>query len=102
MAEEDHNGCFADDHKLLVELACSTTLTAGYKRVLFDRLVPEKTAGEERVVVFVVCGGFKISLEELGEYAQVVKDDIDRDPGGAWEVICEDGDRLKVPKATSG
>ncbi|KAJ7109150.1 tryptophan synthase beta subunit-like PLP-dependent enzyme [Mycena epipterygia] len=61
---------FADDHKILVELACSTTLVPAYKRELFDRLVPP--TGADRPSLFIVCGGFKVSLDDMVEYrAQV-------------------------------
>lgn len=55
---------------MLVELACSTTLIPGYHKELFDELVPPKVDGDagRRVVVFVVCGGFKIDLKTAAEY----------------------------------
>lgn len=55
---------------MLVELACSTTLIPGYHKGLFDKLVPSKGEGHagRRIVVFVVCGGFKIDLKTAAEY----------------------------------
>ncbi|KAF7295118.1 PALP domain-containing protein [Mycena indigotica] len=56
---------FADDHQLLVELACSTTLVPAYKKELLDEIFP---GTDERPFVFVVCGGFKISVQDLTSY----------------------------------
>jgi L-serine/L-threonine ammonia-lyase len=79
-----------------VELACSTTLTPAYKPDFFSRLVPSAPAGKEQVVVFIVCGGFKISMSEMNEYHDLVEADIQ---GGErqWEVFC-DGERWHVDK----
>ncbi|KAJ6623402.1 tryptophan synthase beta subunit-like PLP-dependent enzyme [Mycena sp. CBHHK59/15] len=82
---------FADDHKILVELACSTTLVAGYKRDLFDRLVPP--TGLDRPSLFIVCGGFKVSLGEMTEYRSLVgacRQDT-------FEVLC-DGKTVDIRK----
>ncbi|KAJ7581119.1 tryptophan synthase beta subunit-like PLP-dependent enzyme [Mycena floridula] len=84
---------FVDDHKLLVELACSATLTAGYKRVLFDQVVPP---GKDRTVVFVVCGGFKVSFEDIIEYKRLMEEDMAR--SDSWAVIWGDGNVCRVPK----
>ena len=73
---------------MLVELACATTLVPAYHRALFDRLVPKKESGEERVVVFVVCGGFKTSIEEVSGYQQEHK--------GTWKVQCDDGTEFET------
>ncbi|KAJ7489931.1 tryptophan synthase beta subunit-like PLP-dependent enzyme [Mycena galericulata] len=82
---------FADDHKMLVELACSTTLVAAYKKKLFDYLVPP-TAGEERTGLFVVCGGFKVSLNDMVEYRGLVDACSD-----TLEVYC-DGTAVQIEK----
>ncbi|GLB35306.1 putative pyridoxal-phosphate dependent enzyme [Lyophyllum shimeji] len=86
---------FADDHKLLVELACSTTLTPAYKPALFNRLSPA-TPGRKRTVVFIVCGGFKVSLNDVQEYRRLLDEDVSQ--GGAWTVLLDDGDTLEVEK----
>ncbi|KAG6821142.1 hypothetical protein H0H93_005362 [Arthromyces matolae] len=86
---------FVDDHKLLVELACSTTLTPAYKPAFFDKLVPPKVSGQ-RTVVFVVCGGFKISLDDAVEYRRIANEDKSR--GGAWGVLMNDGSVFEVEK----
>lgn len=83
---------------MLVELACSTTLTAAYKPTLFSKLVPPAPSGAPRkTVVFIVCGGFKISLDVMAEYQQLV--DADLESGGVdyWEVLC-DGECWHVEK----
>ncbi|KAG6844490.1 hypothetical protein H0H87_006564 [Tephrocybe sp. NHM501043] len=87
---------FADDHKLLVELACSTTLTPAYKPAFFDKLVPLKSPEAKRTVVFIVCGGFKVSLSEAFEYASLVA--ADKALGGTWSVLMDDGSRFEVEK----
>ncbi|KAG1778231.1 tryptophan synthase beta subunit-like PLP-dependent enzyme [Suillus placidus] len=69
---------FGDDHKILTELSCSTTLTPGYNREFlfrilgptFSALSPEER--KEKCVVFVVCGGVKISFEEMREFEEIV------------------------------
>ncbi|KAJ7734945.1 tryptophan synthase beta subunit-like PLP-dependent enzyme [Mycena maculata] len=82
---------FADDHKMLVELACSTTLVAAYKSQLFDHLVPP--TGENRTGLFIVCGGFKVSLNDMLEYRALV----DGCSSDALEVCC-DGNVLSIRK----
>jgi len=87
---------FANDHKFLVELACSTTLVPGYHRPLFNKLVVRKAQeeSEERpVVVFIVCGGFKIDLGMVAEYQSLVEDS-----GGSWTVKDDDGQKLSFEK----
>jgi L-serine/L-threonine ammonia-lyase len=74
---------FADDHKILVELACSTTLVAGYKRDLFDHVVPPTAA--DRPSLFIVCGGFKVSLEDMAEYRTLV----DACGDDTLQVLCD-------------
>ncbi|KAJ7134980.1 tryptophan synthase beta subunit-like PLP-dependent enzyme [Mycena crocata] len=81
---------FADDHKTLVELACSTTLVAAYKKELFNLLVPP--TGEDRPSLFIVCGGFKVSLNDMVEYRALVDASAD-----SLEVYC-DGKVVQVKK----
>jgi len=91
---------FANDHKFLVELACSTTLVPGYHRSLFNKLVVRKTqeGSEERpVVVFIVCGGFKIDLATVGEYQSLAAEDR-IGAGGSWIVKDDDGQKLSFEK----
>jgi len=81
---------------MLVELACSTTLVPVYHPALFDRMVPP-SAGDTRCVVFIVCGGFKVSLSDTEEFRNIVGH-ARRAPGANWEVRCNDGEIFKVPK----
>ncbi|KAK0503029.1 tryptophan synthase beta subunit-like PLP-dependent enzyme [Armillaria luteobubalina] len=85
---------FTCDHKLLVELACATTLTPAYSPALFDRLVPGPASLEqERTVIFVVCGGFKVSNDDIEFY----KASIEQNATG-WEVSINEGEKLIVEK----
>ncbi|KIM48876.1 hypothetical protein M413DRAFT_438048 [Hebeloma cylindrosporum] len=87
---------FANDHKFLVELACSTTLVPAYHPALFDKLVPPNADSEEtarRLVVFIVCGGFKIDLETAAEYQRMLVH-----PGEHWSVKCDDGQLFSFEK----
>lgn len=85
-----------DDHKFLVELACSTTLVPAYHPALFDKLVPPSAdSGENarRSVVFIVCGGFKIDLETVAEYQRMLGH-----PGKQWTVKYDDGHLFSFEK----
>lgn len=85
----------ADDHKMLVELACSTTLVPAYHPTLFNRMVPPKT--EMRNVVFIVCGGFKVSIADAAEFQSIVDEDS-RSLGSYWQVRSDDGELFQFPK----
>ncbi|KAI5121014.1 hypothetical protein M0805_005960 [Coniferiporia weirii] len=91
---------FAEDHKIIVELACSTTLAPAYHPHFFTRLMNSQermidvSDGERKTVVFIVCGGVKISLEELTEYGVVVNEVLKE--GRDWEVFC-DGEHWSIP-----
>jgi len=84
-----------DDHKVLVELACSTTLVPAYRRALFEKLVPAEDPNQTRTVVFIVCGGFKVGLDDVVEYQKLVEEDVRID--GNWEVLC-DGEVFQLQK----
>lgn len=90
-----HLAFHIDDHKMLVELACAATLCPAYKPTLFDHLVPPIT-NDDRVVVFIVCGGFRISLNDLVEYESIVKKELSSGSDG-WDVVCN-GEKVQVPK----
>ncbi|OCH95647.1 tryptophan synthase beta subunit-like PLP-dependent enzyme [Obba rivulosa] len=79
---------FADEHKVLVELACATTLAPAYwgSQEHFDKLVPPREDGRRRTVVFEVCGGFKISLAEMEKHQKEVEAEVQT--GEAWRVLC--------------
>ena len=82
---------------MLTELACSTTLTPGYNREFFSRILgPDFSAlsPEERkkkCIVFVVCGGVKVSLEEFQEFATAAQAE------SCWRVQI-DGEDIQVAK----
>jgi len=75
---------FAADHKFLVELACSTTLVPAYQRPMFNNILPPRSDGKRRTVVFIVCGGSKISLEDMAKYRHIVDSET-----GPWKVWVE-------------
>ncbi|KAJ7046542.1 tryptophan synthase beta subunit-like PLP-dependent enzyme [Mycena alexandri] len=81
---------FADDHKMLVELSCSTTLVAAYKKELFDHLVAP--TGEDRPSLFIVCGGFKVSVDDMIAYRALLDAS-----GDSFEVYC-DGETVPIKK----
>ncbi|EJU00253.1 tryptophan synthase beta subunit-like PLP-dependent enzyme [Dacryopinax primogenitus] len=68
---------FLEEHKMLIELACSTTLVPAYSKPLFDAILPPASGQDpsKRTVVFIVCGGVKISLHEIEEYEKLVHAD---------------------------
>ena len=82
---------------MLVELACATTLAPAYDLSLLDSLVPlvHFEARKRRNLVFIICGGFKISHDEMKEYENVVAADVAA--GGHWNVRV-DGESLIVHK----
>jgi L-serine/L-threonine ammonia-lyase len=48
---------------------------------------------EGKTIVFIVCGGVKISATELEEYRNIIRENDDQN----WEVMC-DGEKLFVAK----
>ncbi|KAI0371722.1 tryptophan synthase beta subunit-like PLP-dependent enzyme [Pilatotrama ljubarskyi] len=86
---------FAEDHKMLLELACSSTVSLAYKRTVFDKLVPRSEGKGPANVVLIICGGFKVSLEDLHAYKRIVEANIAA--GGEWDVACN-GECFAVPK----
>ena len=79
---------------MLAELACAATLTAAYEPGLMERLL-EANDGP-KTVVFIVCGGFKISLKEVEEYRAIVQRELESGKSD-WECACN-GERWDVPK----
>lgn len=59
---------------MLVEMACSATLAPAYKPELAKHLFATPVSGSEReqVLVFIICGGFKITVEELADYGTTI------------------------------
>ena len=45
--------------------------------------------------MFIVCGGVKISLDEVQEYAKVAESELGR-KRQHWEVFC-DGEQWNIP-----
>ncbi|VDC07861.1 unnamed protein product [Peniophora sp. CBMAI 1063] len=84
---------FADEHKTLVELACSTTLAPAYSPELLKALVPP-VSGRKTVLVFIVCGGFKISLDDLALYKAI----IEADASPAYTVRLGSGEEIQAQK----
>lgn len=53
-----------------MELACSTTLTPAYNPDLLQAVLPELPL--QPVLVFIVCGGFKASIEDMVDYRRLL------------------------------
>ena len=68
----------------------STALVPAYHPALFDKVVPPTPEGSDRTVVFIVCGGFKVSLKEAAEYQQQC-DSKPKGAGETWTVKHDDG-----------
>ncbi|KZO97592.1 tryptophan synthase beta subunit-like PLP-dependent enzyme [Calocera viscosa TUFC12733] len=69
---------FAEEHKMLVELACATTLVPAYNPELYHDILPRQPTLEDdpdipRPVVFIICGGAKISVKELADYERIAE-----------------------------
>ncbi|KAI6038983.1 tryptophan synthase beta subunit-like PLP-dependent enzyme [Pisolithus marmoratus] len=82
---------FTDDHKMLVELACSTTISAAYNHEFFWRILdPESALSPEekrkKTVVFVVCGGINISYSEVASYTDILEEAAAREH--SWRIVC--------------
>ncbi|KAH7101665.1 tryptophan synthase beta subunit-like PLP-dependent enzyme [Auriculariales sp. MPI-PUGE-AT-0066] len=62
---------FADQQKILVELACATAMTPAYNPLLAQRLFGNGIQdGKHKTVVFIVCGGFKVATDDLVSYRE--------------------------------
>ena len=93
-----HRG--VDEHKFLVELACSTTMSPAYNQELFWRIldpISELSAEEKqrKNVIFVVCGGVKVTSDELSGYAQIL--DRAAEVEKEWKIVCS-GTEICVQK----
>ena len=68
----------------------------GYHRSLFNKLVDRKAQeSEDRpVVVFIICGGFKIDLGMVAGYQSLLAEDS----GESWTVKDDDGQKLNLEK----
>lgn len=74
---------------MLIELASATTLVPAHYPDIFQKVVSESKLGNK--VIFIVCGGLKVSTEEIAQYRHMLE------RGGSWDVVC-DGERWSVPK----
>lgn len=83
---------FADKHKMLVEMSCATAVAPAFKPSLLEELVPGAKS-----IVFIVCGGFKISLDEIAGYNTVVEKEMQVDVSH-WEALC-DGRAIRISKS---
>ena len=84
----------------MVELACSTTLAPAYSPETFTRVMNEVCTSSfspsvEKTVIFVVCGGVKVSLADMAEYRTMVGDVL-KAPNYEWDVRF-DGQHWKIP-----
>ena len=52
----------------MTELACSANLVPAYFPTLLERMFPAHESDKDRPIVFIVCGGVKISPEEVWRY----------------------------------
>ena len=89
-----------DEHKFLLELACSTTMAPAYSHELFWRILDpmsELSAEEKqrKKVIFVVCGGVKVTSDELSEYTQIL--DRAAEVEKQWRVVCN-GAEISIQK----
>ncbi|KAG9318393.1 tryptophan synthase beta subunit-like PLP-dependent enzyme [Chiua virens] len=89
-----------DEHKFLLELACATTMSPAYSYDLFWRILDStsKLSAEEKRkknVIFIVCGGVKVTFDELSEYDPIL--DRAAEAEREWKVICN-GTEICVPK----
>ena len=79
---------------MLAELACAATLIPAYEQGVMERLL--EASDGLKTVVFIVCGGFKISLKEIAEYRMVAQRELEAGRSD-WECAC-DGERWNIPK----
>ena len=68
---------------MLVELACAATLTPAYSPALFERLLGP-SRDPERVVVFILCGGMKITLADMYDYQRILDAGVDSTSKEVW------------------
>lgn len=80
----------------MVELACGAAIAPAYKPSVFHRLVPRSTPDKPVTVVLIVCGGFKISLDDVEEYRRIVQAEVSA--GGTWDVAIN-GETFTASKA---
>ena len=79
---------------MLVELACATALAPGYIEQFFSNL-SEFSALKKRSIVFIVDGGFKVSLKELQDYQ--LESEKAMKNGAPWDIFCN-GEHWRIPQ----
>ena len=57
----------------MVELAAGATLSVAYSSGLFRKIFPRTLFEKRNTIIFVVCGGFKITLADLNSYQTVIE-----------------------------
>ncbi|KAF5372114.1 hypothetical protein D9758_005033 [Tetrapyrgos nigripes] len=89
---------FVDDHKTLVELACATTLVPAYFPEVLDSLKLPTPEGEadDIVLVFIVCGGFKVSSGDIPIWKKGVEEGAAKEGWSGWKVVVGDGQEIFV------
>ncbi|KAG8946179.1 hypothetical protein FRC04_012034 [Tulasnella sp. 424] len=69
---------YLNEQKQLVELACATALVPAYDARILKSVgvLQDSQAGENKrpLVVFVVCGGANVNLDDMVGYSQILKD----------------------------
>jgi L-serine/L-threonine ammonia-lyase len=81
-----------DDHKLLVELACATALAPSYSLKFVSAFAP--IIERKKIIVFVVCGGFKTTVNDLIDYEEILR----KDSSKSWTAKFDDGSQLSIEK----
>jgi len=84
-----------DEHKVLAELACAAALTPAYETRLMNHLwevIPAENG--LRNAVFIVSGGFDVSLAKMDEFREILRWDLEAGKT-SWECYC-DGNLVTV------
>lgn len=79
----------------MVDLACGAALGPAYSQKIFDEIVSDKSASDlspverkRKVVVFIVCGGSKVGLNDMYAYRNHLEE-VAGEPLRAWvDEIC--------------
>ena len=86
-----------DEHKVLAELACAAALTPAYETRLMSHLLEVVPAENGlRNAVFIVSGGFDVSLAKMDEFREILRRDL-KAGNTSWECYC-DGNLVTVKK----
>ncbi|KAG6334008.1 hypothetical protein ID866_5091 [Astraeus odoratus] len=82
---------FTNDHKMLIELACATTISPAYNYDFFWRLLDPASVlsskdKKTKTVIFVVCGGINVTYDEIAGYTETIREAGDNKQN--WPIIC--------------